>query len=218
MESERKDLEIPRKSFLRRILKAVPAKYIILILLVAAVSVSCTIGLTSGFSTDTKVTKLGFEDIGELATQAAYCSVIINIDDPRKIWGVDVPLTHSKFIYSYDYVIKAGFSFSEISWNADETTVYVYLPTTQILSQSPVKDSLKVFLEEENIFSPITMQEQEKAEQEGLDDAIQKAIDNGLFENATTNAKTILTGFIGQVYSPDEYAIKFFDKESGKEI
>ena len=38
------------------------------------------------------------------------------------------------------------------------------------------------------------------------------AIANGLFENARSNAETILTGFFGNVYDLDKYEIVFLDK------
>ena len=38
------------------------------------------------------------------------------------------------------------------------------------------------------------------------------AIANGLFENARSNAETILTGFFGNVYDLDKYEIVFQDK------
>ena len=41
---------------------------------------------------------------------------------------------------------------------------------------------------------------------------IYDAIANGLFENARSNAETILTGFFGNVYDLDKYEIVFLDK------
>ena len=53
-----------------------------------------------------KLTKLGFEDIGELATQAAYCTEVNVTEGARELFGLTIPFTQSKYVYSYDVVIK----------------------------------------------------------------------------------------------------------------
>jgi hypothetical protein len=211
--------ETKKPNFIVRFLKTLSFKTILIIIVTAIIVATFTFGLTNGFFSNGTVTKMGFEDIGELATQAAYCTVLNNIDDPRKFfWGGEIPLTRSRFIYSRQYVVKAGFDFGEIKYYIDETCVSVYLPAVRILSQTAIPNSLKVYIEEENIFSPVTLNEQNESEQARLKEAVQSAIVSGLYENAIANAKTILTGFISQHYSPDEFEFKFFDKETGKEI
>lgn len=64
--------------------------------------------------TDGKTAKLTFEDIGELATQSAYCTEIEMIEDGQKAFGFDVPFTQAKQIYSYDVEIKAGYDFTKL--------------------------------------------------------------------------------------------------------
>ena len=211
--------EKKQPNFIIRLPKKPSFKTTFIIAVTAIIVATCTFGLTNGFSSNGTVTKMGFENIGELATQAAYCTVLNDIDDPREFfWGGEIPLTHSRFIYSRQYVIKAGFDFGDIERDVKETCVNVYLPPVRILSQSAIPNSLKVYLEDENIFSPVTLEEQDKSEQERLAEAVQTAIDNGLYEDAIANAKVILTGFISQTYPPDEYEINFFDKETKNEI
>ena len=60
---------------------------------------------------ESRPVKLGFEEIGELATQAAYCTEINVTDASRELFGLKIPFTQSKYIYSYDVVIKAGIDF-----------------------------------------------------------------------------------------------------------
>lgn len=57
-------------------------------------------------------------------------------------------------------------------------------------------DSFKVYHEEESIFSPITLDESNEALENLKKTAQDDAIANGLFENARSNAETILTGFL----------------------
>ena len=88
--------------------------------LILAIILVVLIGIRTVISFDNKTTKIGFEDIGEFATQAAYCTELNVIDDSKKLFKVSIPFTQSKYIYSYDIVIKAGFDFSEIEWDANE--------------------------------------------------------------------------------------------------
>ena len=90
-----------------------------LALIAAAVLSAGAFGLKSLFSTDGKTTRLGFEDIGQLATQAAYCTEVKVAEKSAELWGLTIPFTQSKYIYSYDVEVKAGFDFGAITWSVD---------------------------------------------------------------------------------------------------
>ena len=53
--------------------------------------------------------ELSFKDIGELATQSVYSKEVKITKDDRNVFGVTVPFTESKYIYSYGVNIKAGY-------------------------------------------------------------------------------------------------------------
>lgn len=42
--------------------------------------------------TDSETAKIGFEDIGELATQSAYCTEVNVTEAARELFGVEIPL------------------------------------------------------------------------------------------------------------------------------
>lgn len=166
--------------------------------------------------TDQKTTKLGFENIGELATQSAYCSPVGIIEGNRELFGISIPFTQSTYIYSYDVVIKAGYDFSSITWSVqDDSTIVVHLPEPKILSSEILLDSLKIYLEDESVFRQIKLEETNIAFQELEMQAQSDAIANGLFENARANVETILTGFFGNVYDLEQYDIQFEGGEAG---
>ena len=83
------------------------------------------LGIRSVVLSESKSTKLGFENIGELATQTAYCTSVNVTEGSRELFGVTIPFTQSKYIYSYDIVIKAGFDFTEIEWEIKDTAITV---------------------------------------------------------------------------------------------
>lgn len=183
-------------------------KLALLIAIVAAIGVGVRVINVS----ESKTTKIGFEDIGEMATQSAYCTEVNVTEDAKELYGMQIPFTQSKYIYSYDIVIKAGYDFNEIEWKEKNKTIEVKLPEAKVLSNELDMDSFKVYHEEESIFSKITLEENNHAVKKMKLNAQENAIANGLLENARSNAETMLTGFFADEYDLDEYKIVFKDK------
>lgn len=186
---------------------------VILVVLVVAAAAVLGVGKYTGIigSHSTKTTQLGFEDIGEMATQAAYATQVSTMEGSRVIGGVKIPFTQSKYIYSYDVTIKAGIDFGGINWELDEEqkTIHVTLPETRVLSSEINLDSFQVYYESESIFRHITLEENNAALQELKQNAEETAVANGLLENARSNAETILKGFFAKAYDLDEYTLTF---------
>lgn len=204
--TEEKQIEIRKRNF---------SKYLnpkSLILLIACVVFAIlAFGVKSHFSAEGTTTKLGFEDIGELATQSATCTSFFEEDKDRKILGVSIPFTQTKYIYTYDTVVKAGIDFNKVKVhkNGKSKEIYVDIPKIKILSVAVDYDSFKVYHEEESIFAPISMNEHNEAMKKLQKKAQKDAINNGLLDNAYDNAKRILKSFIEQTYDPNEYTINF---------
>lgn len=141
-----------------------------------------------------------------------YTSELSIIDNSRNLFGVSIPFTQSKYIYSYDVIIKAGFDFGAIEWNENDNIIEVKLPEGKVLSSEIDLDSLKVYHEEESIFNKITMIENNESMRVLKEKAEEDAIANGLLKNARSNAETVLTGFFAKEYDLDKYEIVFKDK------
>lgn len=204
---KRRHFHLPKSPLLRKLL--------VIAIVAAIIAIALSLVRPTLF-TDQKTTKLGFENIGELATQSAYCSPVGVIEGDRELFGISIPFTQSKYIYSYDVVIKAGYDFAGITWSIkDDSTIVVHLPDPKILSSEILLDSLKIYLEDESIFRQIKLEETNAALQALEEQAQADAIANGLFENARTNAETILTGFFGNVYDLEQYKIQFEGGEAG---
>lgn len=186
-------------------------KFFSVIILVIIIIVCLGIGKT--FSSDTKTTKLGFEDIGELATQSAYCTEVNVTEATRNLFGlIEIPFTQSKYIYSYDIIIKAGYDFSQITWEVNDKTITIHLPEAKVLSNEIDMNSFKIYHEDESIFRNISLEETNEALADLLETAEKNAIENGLLENARSNAETILKGFFSNQYNLEEYTIIFTEQ------
>lgn len=178
---------------------------LVVILLAAAVA----LGAKTVLSADGRTARLGFEDIGELATQSAYCTEVEVTEASRELFGVTIPFTQSKYIYSYDVVIKAGLDFTNVSWSQQDGTIRVTLPEIRVLSNEIDLDSLKVYHEDESLFRNITLEENNAALADLKARAEQDAIGNGLLEEARDNAQQILTAFFANQYDLTEYRLEF---------
>ena len=74
---------------------------IIIALLVIALIYTKKTASTS-YQTDGKVTQIGFENIGELATQSVTTTSVRVETKDRKLFNISIPLTESKYIYTYN--------------------------------------------------------------------------------------------------------------------
>lgn len=174
-----------------------------------ALAVTLTLGLGSMFRHEEKPTKLGFEDIGELATQAAYTTIVEDTDVSRELFGVSIPFTQSQLIYSYDVIVKAGLDFDQVKWTVNESEIRVSMPEIRILGSELQFDSFKTYYEKESIFRPVKMEENNQAIQKMVKKAENTAAENGLLDNARENAELIIKGFIYQNFDSEEYQVTF---------
>ena len=192
---------------------------VIIIILLCAVLVYTRKEAKSNYVSDEKITEIGFENIGELATQSVTTTTVRVETKDLKLFNVSIPLTQSKYIYTYNTTIKAGINFSDVKWQLGDTddtshNIYVDIPEVKTLSADIDLDSFKVLHEENNIFSPITLTEHNDSLIQLRENALSDAINSGLYDRALDNAKTILTSFISQVYPSNEYSIIFTERAS----
>lgn len=192
---------------------------VIIIILLCAVLVYTRKEAKSNYVSDEKITEIGFENIGELATQSVTTTTVRVETKDLKLFNVSIPLTQSKYIYTYNTTIKAGINFSNVKWQLGDTddtshNIYVDIPEVKTLSADIDLDSFKVLHEENNIFSPITLTEHNDSLIQLRENALSDAINSGLYDRALDNAKTILTSFISQVYPSNEYSIIFSERAS----
>ena len=174
---------------------------VIIIILLCAVLVYTRKEAKSNYVSDEKITEIGFENIGELATQSVTTTTVRVETKDLKLFNVSIPLTQSKYIYTYNTTIKAGINFSDVKWQLGDTddtshNIYVDIPEVKTLSADIDLDSFKVLHEENNIFSPITLTEHNDSLIQLRENALSDAINSGLYDRALDNAKTILTSCI----------------------
>ena len=180
-------------------------------LLVIAIGVAVWFGVDSPFAHEEETVRLGFENIGELATQEALATEVSVMEADRELFGISIPFTQSKYIFSYNVSIKAGYDFNGIDYTIDEEgkKITVALPQAEVLDCVPDYDSFQVYHESESVFQQFTLDDTNEAVSSLVDQAEADAIANGLLERARENAETLLTAFFAQAYDPEEYTVTF---------
>lgn len=184
------------------------------LLLVAALAALGVFGLQqTGFIS--KTTAFGLKDIGELTTQAGYFTTVQTIKKSREVLGVEVPGTQSNYVYSYDGTIKAGIDFKDIGLDVDETNkvITVTFPEFRILSTEINDDSFVLYNDGANLFTSLKLQDVNKSNAELKKDARDKAIQNGILDNARANAEVLIRGFLAGMYDINSYTIKFLPEK-----
>ena len=156
---------------------------------------------------DEKTTKIGFEDIGELDTQVAYCTVVDVLEDPEPFLGSN--LFKSKCVYSYDVVVKAGLDFQDIEWKQSGDKIKVKMPAIGITDSYPDHESGKVYHEEKKPFSKISFEEQMQATDNVVKMGEKDAVENGLLDNAKENAESMIISFFKQHKEYQDLEIEF---------
>ena len=73
---------------------------VIIIILLCAVLVYTRKEAKSNYVSDEKITEIGFENIGELATQSVTTTTVRVETKDLKLFNVSIPLTQSKYIYT----------------------------------------------------------------------------------------------------------------------
>ena len=158
-----------------------------------------------------RTVRLGLKDMGELATQAGYFTNVQVLEDSKQLFGHNVPLTKSKYIFSYDGIIKAGFDFQELEMQVNEITrtIHVTLPEAKILNCEIDENSLQIYDATQSIFTPLSITDINESMIELKETVKTDAVNNGILENARENAKLLIRGFLVGCFDLQEYTVEF---------
>ena len=186
-------------------------KYIIIVAILALVFSSGAL-FNSVLNGQTKTTKLGFEDVGELVTQTGYLTIVRDTEEHREFFDLfEIPFTESRQIFSYDIQVDASVNFSEITNTIDDDKkeIKIEMPHAKIYKATIDNDSLKVYLDQESLFSRIDLNEHNQAVTEMKEQGIKDAEANGILELAERNAENLITNFMKTNGKNKDYNIVF---------
>ena len=153
----------------------------------------------------------GLNDIGQLVTEEYYFTEVVSYSSIKKLFNIQLGITASSFLASYDGVVTAGLDFTGIRILKDETdkVILVTLPKAQILHVDIDPDSFELYSEKEGLGNPISMADYNASLVELENSAREKAIKIGVVERADENARRIIRNFISGLIDPAAYSIQF---------
>ena len=145
-----------------------------------------------------EVIDLGMEDIGELSTEAYYLTVVQTSENAKQLFGKNIPLTKNRFIYSYDVCVKAGVDFTGVNTEVDTVAkkVNVIIPKAQIFDVTVDNDSFQIYVEENNIFNQISLEDVNASLADMKAAAEKMATEKGILDKAKENAQSLLLNFL----------------------
>lgn len=189
--NKKRKINVP--SFVKNII------WIFVIIVVGIIMMLIGYKLSSSFETQTKTTKLGLKDVGELVTQTCYVTELQDNKENREFFKLfDIPFTESRQIFSYDFEVDASVNFEEIEYvtNDEKKEITITVPHAKIYKSTMKLESLKVYLDDESLFSNIDMTEEKDAQLQMEKQAIKDCKANGLLIKADENAIKLIEGVI----------------------
>ena len=169
------------------------------------------VGLSSASKATSRIVQLGLENIGQLTTQAGFFTNVQVLEDVQTLWGWNVPLTHSKYVFSYDGTVNAGIDFDKIDISADPVgkVITVTIPEAEIFSIEIDPTSLEIYDEAKSVFTPLTLEDVNDSLIAVKEEATEQCIGNGILEKAQNNAKILIESFISKTYDLSVYTVKY---------
>jgi hypothetical protein len=155
-------------------------------------------GKGGGYDSSTVMSRVSY--LQELALVQHNYTGVISYKDYRKFLNLNVPLTDKYFLLKYNGYVKAGVDFSRIKVNVlNATDVHVSIPKPKILDTVVDENSIEVFNESENAFNPIKIADYNEALSREKNVMIRGAIQQGIYEQATKQAKLTLTSLLTEM-------------------
>lgn len=145
-----------------------------------------------GYDSSTVMTRI--THIQELALVKHNYTGVIGYKDYMKFLNINIPLTDKYFLLKYNGYLKAGVDFSRIKVTVEnDSSVHVSIPKPKILDTVIDEKSVQVYNESENAFNPIKISDYNEALAREKNVMINDAIRQGIFKDATDQAKIVLT-------------------------
>lgn len=154
------------------------------------------------------------QEIGELATMEYCYTNVGTLDASKKLFKteVDIPLTKKTVVMTMDGVLKVGVDVNDIKIDCDEATktITIKLPKVQMFSDELDENSIRIYDEKGGMFNKVTMEDSSALRSQIKERAEQNAIANGVYDQARTNAETILRCMLEAIpHLKDTYSIEF---------
>ena len=152
------------------------------------------------------------QDIGELATVEYLYTDAGKFENPKQLFGKDIPFTTKSFIAKWDGNIKAGVEISQVTAEVNEENkeIVIHIPQAKILSHQIDKDSIETLDQKNGLFNPVKVEDVRDFDSVSQGAMEQRAIENGLLDRAFENAESIIRKLVdNDAVEEQGYTIRF---------
>lgn len=160
---------------------------------------------------DINVVNVEIQEIGELATMEYLYTDAGKFEDPKQLFGKDVPFTTKSFIAKWDGIIKAGVDISQVTAEVDSNNkeVVVHIPKAEILSHEIDSESVETLDQKNGLFNPVSVEDVREFDEKSKEKMEERAIENGILDKAFENAESIIEKLIDPMIQEFEYTVRF---------
>ena len=155
--------------------------------------------------------RAGLNDMGVLLTEEYYFTDVVRFSSIKKLFSIELGITESSYLASYDGVVTAGVDFTKLTLRRDDgmMLITVTMPAPQIVNVDIDPESFQLYSEKTGLGNPISMADFNTSLVELEQSAREKALERGLLERARDNARSIVTNFIAGLVDTTQYNIRF---------
>ena len=148
-------------------------------------------------------------DIGEMAVEEVRITLVHCTREPRRLFGMELPLMREQCIFAVDVVVKAGFNFDEIRAQVDNLRrrITLRLPEMRILSGAVDYGTMQIYDEKTGVFARPKLEWHKESMLELCHEAEAKARVYGILDRARDSARIRLEAFVGQLYDLTAYTL-----------
>ncbi len=148
----------------------------------------------------------------ELVTSKYAYSDVNVYDAGTDFYGMRVPFTTDRVIFTYEGVVNAGIDLDKVNIQVDNENkkIQIDLPDPKILSHEVDESSYKYYDVKNSIFTEIAMEDYTKLVSKLKADKEAKLVeDDEFFKTVSDNAKNVLKGFLLGADELKDYQINF---------
>ena len=160
---------------------------------------------------DSAILTDGVRELGLLVTDEYYFTEVVSYSSIKKLWKIDLGITESSFLASYDGVVRAGVDLSAavIEKDGERKRITVSLPPAAITDVDIDPESFQLYSEKAGLGNPISAEDFNNALVELEATARDKALARGLLERADENAHALVRRVVGALVDLNEYTLVF---------
>lgn len=152
------------------------------------------------------------QDIGELATIEYLYTDAGKFEDPKQLFGKNIPFATKSFIAKWDGIIKAGVDISQVTAEIDAVNkeIIIQIPKAEILSHEIDSESIETLDQTDGLFNAVKVEDVREFDAVSKAAMERRAIENGILDKAFENAKEIIERLVNNdVVKENEYKIIF---------